>query len=374
MSERIIFYPEITAFGGGERILLALLKHLRVRTISHRLASYYQAVNLSAYADSPVPVEELCPPRHPFFKARSLCKYLARCQAGGAGTVLLVGIQAALHAGMLRSSDYVLMILDTPSLLSEGKRDPGPWPRLKGAVRSRLNHQFLRRGIRRARSVIVASQYMEREIQQLYGRSSIVTRQGGHVSPQSGLQPRLLRADQRLHLLSVSRLEENKRLDWILEALARPKWRAAFPPPAGHWHFDIVGEGKERERLKKQANELGLGEFVTFHGHVSDARLEDLYEKAAIFLMPARQGYGLPALEALTRGLPVVMHVESGVSEILNNSPWVELIDGGVDGLEAALLNICHRIQSGELARHSLPSFPSESEWAEQIRQICGWH
>jgi hypothetical protein len=45
-----------------------------------------------------------------------------------------------------------------------------------------------------------------------------------------------------------------------------------------------------------------------------------------------------------------------------------------VDGLEAAMLNIWHKIQSGELARQPLPSFPSEAEWAEQIRQICGWH
>src|SRR5207302_4258770 len=136
VAERIIFYPEIAAFGGGERILLALLRHLRLQAISHRLASYYQAVNLSAYADGPVPIQELRPPRHPFLKARSLRKYLARCQAGGAGTVLLVGIQAALHAGMLRSTDYVLMILDTPSLLSPGQLDQGAWPRLKGAMRS----------------------------------------------------------------------------------------------------------------------------------------------------------------------------------------------------------------------------------------------
>ena len=33
--------------------------------------------------------------------------------------------------------------------------------------------------------------------------------------------------------------------------------------------------------------------------------------------MPAVQGYGIPAIESLQRGIPVLLHRESGVSDIL---------------------------------------------------------
>jgi glycosyltransferase involved in cell wall biosynthesis len=368
MSERIIFYPEIVAFGGGERILLALLRHLHPRSVPPRLVSYYQSINLSTYANWPVSVRELKPPRNPFLKAYCLRRYLSRRQAEGAGTALLVGIQAALHAGMLKSKDYVLMILDTPSLLSPDAN--GTPSRLKASLRGLVCRPFLNRGMRRARVVIATSKYMADEIKQLYGRDAVIARQGGLTPPVRPQRP-LTDPKKCIRMLSVSRLEENKRVDWIMQALAR---QSASPDSMGAWHLDIVGTGAQLEFLKAQAKTLGLNERVVFHGHVSDDRLEEIYARADLFVMPARQGYGLPALEALMRGLPVVIHEESGVSEILRDTPWVELIQGGPDGLPASLQRICTRIQDGEIARQPLPAFPSESDWAEQIRDLCGWY
>ena len=90
--------------------------------------------------------------------------------------------------------------------------------------------------------------------------------------------------------------------------------------------------------------------------------------------MPAVQGYGLPALEALVRHVPLVMHRDSGVSEILGGSPWVELIDGTdehelVRGINAMVT----RLLAHAPDPRTLPSFPTESDWAAEVCRRCGW-
>jgi glycosyltransferase involved in cell wall biosynthesis len=373
VKERIIFYPEMIAFGGAERILLALSRHLHRCDIAHRLALYYLGTDLQSHADWPLPIRELRPPRNALLKARALKDYLGEQQRAEPGTALLVGIQAALHAGCLRSADYVLMILDTPSLLSNGGaqiRSVGA--RLRRAARSFASHQFLKRGVRRARAVITTSRYMAAEIQRLYGPQPAIARQGGLSSPLLPTSQVALRSSGA-RLLSVSRLEANKRIDWILQALVKPELRNQLEQHNASWHFDIVGEGAEKENLRRLAAQLGLTRSVTFHGHVTDTRLEELYAASSMFLMPAWQGYGLPALEALARRVPVVMHRDSGVSEILHGTQWVELIDGNVLGLVAGAVRMLGRLRAGRLLHEPLPSFPSEADWAEQVCEICDW-
>jgi len=85
------------------------------------------------------------------------------------------------------------------------------------------------------------------------------------------------------------------------------------------------------------SNSLGLGDAVIFHGFVTDEQLKDLYEKSHVFLMPARQGYGLPAIEALYQKLGLVVSEESGVIELLENTNWVTIARGGNEGFTRAM-------------------------------------
>jgi hypothetical protein len=61
------------------------------------------------------------------------------------------------------------------------------------------------------------------------------------------------------------------------------------------------------------------------------------------------------------------------VSEILTNTPWVQLVQGDVESLAVGLKAMMDHIQSGHLTSEALPAFPSESDWANEICQICGW-
>lgn len=61
------------------------------------------------------------------------------------------------------------------------------------------------------------------------------------------------------------------------------------------------------ERLKKKVRELGAEKFVNLMGFVPDGDLAGLYQEAEAFVFPTlSEGFGLPGLEAMAAGLPVV--------------------------------------------------------------------
>jgi len=372
VQDRILFVYEITNFGGGERVYLSLSKFMHAQGIPHRIVSYYQGIRLQDYADWPVKVEILSPKRNPLNKAWTLKKYLARQQALGVEKPLLVGLQSVMHAATFGSKDYALLILDTPSLLTTNRVQRSALSRLAAPLRSLLFERLTRRGVHQASPVIITTEIMAREIEGLYGLRPLVSHQGV-AGDKADYRHRPLTLGKPLRLLSVCRLEGTKRIDWILRSLAALE---AQEPPLHErkdWRLDVVGEGSCEGDLRSLVNSLGLADRVVFHGLVSNERLEEIYNEADLFLMPAVQGYGLPALEALTRKIPIVMHAQSGVSEVLGGTPWVEIITGGEETLTAGVGAMIGRLLGEGLTENTLPEFPTESQWAEEICRLCGW-
>lgn len=106
------------------------------------------------------------------------------------------------------------------------------------------------------------------------------------------------------YILSSARLDRAKRLDLLLEALARTRLpvRAIF-----------AGAGPDRERLEGIAARLGLGERVRFLGFVSDAELIELYAGArAVYYAPIDEDYGFATVEAFGAARPVITTDDSG--------------------------------------------------------------
>ncbi|MGE0041279.1 MAG: glycosyltransferase family 4 protein [Vicinamibacterales bacterium] len=131
------------------------------------------------------------------------------------------------------------------------------------------------------------------------------------------LAPRLSEGEQGDYVLSVARLEQNKRVDLIVRAMA--------DAPAG-LRLIVVGEGSQRPHVERAAEDAGVGDRVTFAGAVDDDTLVGLYRDAlALVYVPYDEDYGLATLEAFLAGKPVVTARDSGGT--------LEFVTDGVNGL-----------------------------------------
>jgi glycosyltransferase involved in cell wall biosynthesis len=128
----------------------------------------------------------------------------------------------------------------------------------------------------------------------------------------------------------VGTLEPRKGHDLLLRAVAEDGFddlAIVFAgPPAG----------RDAE-LRSLAQELGLADRLTILGRVDDAVLAGLYARAQVFCMPSLgEGFGLPVLEALAAGTPVVASDLPAIREVAGDAA-VLVAPGDVAALAAGL-------------------------------------
>lgn len=84
----------------------------------------------------------------------------------------------------------------------------------------------------------------------------------------------------------------------------------------------LVGHaGLDQDRLIAQAEQLGIKERVLFTGWIETSLLEGLYREATMFVYPTLlEGFGLPVLEAMHRGVPVACSNTSSLPEVAGNA------------------------------------------------------
>ena len=105
-------------------------------------------------------------------------------------------------------------------------------------------------------------------------------------------------------MLSVARLEKNKRVDLAVRAMAH------LPP---HLRLIVVGDGSFRPFIEREAEESGASDRITFAGAVNDDALVALYRDAlCLVYAPYDEDYGLATLEAFLAQKPVITARDSG--------------------------------------------------------------
>jgi glycosyltransferase involved in cell wall biosynthesis len=136
----------------------------------------------------------------------------------------------------------------------------------------------------------------------------------------------------KVNLLSVSRLREQKRHDLMLETLT-------FLPM--QYHLTIVGSGEKEENLKKLCKKLDLESRVTFEGQQSNPYT--YMKNADLFLLSSeREGFPNVLLEANALGLPIVaFSCKGGIKEIISE---------GINGFYVPFLECEHMAKKIEEA------------------------
>ena len=360
-----LFMSEIEAMGGAERSILALGRWLHGHSRPVYLLTYYDRIGLAQHADFPLPTVALNPANHVRAKVSALRQHFATVPKT-APPPITSGYQPALHCALAGVGRFHCLMHDTPSLFSEGRLS------LKQRLRFAVSNWQIGRGMRRTGGkVIVTSEFLQRECRHDFGVDAAIARMGGLSAD---LVFRRRRVGTELRMLSVSRVEANKRIDWMLRGLAALEAGRTPLSSQVEWRLDIAGKGSQLDAMRNTAQQLGLAGRVHFAGYVSDADLEALYEGAHLFLMPAVQGYGIPAIEALGRGIPVLLHRESGVSDILLHTPWTTVLTGGEEAMLPSLQDMLRWLRNNsQMTAPPPPELPTEAKWAEQVAQLCNY-
>jgi glycosyltransferase involved in cell wall biosynthesis len=129
-------------------------------------------------------------------------------------------------------------------------------------------------------------------------------------------------------LLYVGTRERRKNLMGLIEIFARVRERRpeAMLAVVGArpWAEAKEVHGVERwsgREVEDRIRELGVAKQIRILGHVSLQELVDLYSAAEILLYPTYyEGFGLPALEAMACGLPVVASSRSALPEVVGDA------------------------------------------------------
>jgi glycosyltransferase involved in cell wall biosynthesis len=195
-----------------------------------------------------------------------------------------------------------------------------------------LWREWLRLQISRADRVITVSDHARDDIADVFPGARAKLRTVYNAVSSSGKAASNRGQSRPIRLLYVGRDAPYKNIVGCIETVAGLK--AANVDAT----LTIVGEPDPRYPDVNQAIErLGLEDRIVITGHVDEKSLTRLYQQASVFLFLSRyEGFGLPPLEAMAHGVPVVSSNRASLPEILDGSAL--LVDPDDIGAAAAAI------------------------------------
>jgi glycosyltransferase involved in cell wall biosynthesis len=119
------------------------------------------------------------------------------------------------------------------------------------------------------------------------------------------------------YLLAVGIDQPHKRWDWVLQAVACIHQRSSEKIP-------LVAAGlrpKDRDRIVSLSSKLGISDRIVVLDHLRDEQMPTLYRNARALLYPTLiEGFGLPLVEAMTLGVPIVCSNLPPMNEIVGDA------------------------------------------------------
>jgi len=215
------------------------------------------------------------------------------------------------------------------------------------AASNRLHYRsVLSRSAPRCHRVVVPSHAVARSVEDVLGivRERVVVAHLGidarFVPPRRDIDPQAERKRLGLpdrYLLYVGNIEPKKGLDTLCRALAVARRDLGLSVPlviAGKRAWGLAG-------LDTLIHELGLRDAVLFTGYVPAEELPLVYGLADAFVFPSvYEGFGLPPLEAMACGAPVIASDAGALPEVTGDAV-LRVPSGDVRALADAMWRLC---------------------------------
>ena len=234
----------------------------------------------------------------------------------------------------------------------------------------------------RARVVLTVSENTRRDLIRVLGvdsRKIVVTPLGADSGFHPVRNPHVLDSFRRSrnlaggYILYVGNLKPHKNIERLVRAFSAislpGRMESRLDASLGNMKLVLAGSEDKRYRgVREEVRKHRLGGRVVFSGVSSKEELRYLYSGARVLVMPSLyEGFGLPPLEAMACGTPVVASKTSSIPEVVGDAGLlVSPYDEG--GLARAIRAVCmnkdlhHRLQARGLKRVRL------FDWDETAR------
>ena len=161
------------------------------------------------------------------------------------------------------------------------------------------------------------------------------------------------------HLLFVGTVAPRKNVDRLLTAYAQVRERRPNAPP-----LVLVGPATpESDQTLARLTRAPLVGHVRHAGYVTERELRTFYDEAVLLVLPSLdEGFGIPALEAMTVGVPVIAAARGALPEVVGDAGLL------VDPLDvSALVDALERVLRDDQLRQRLSASPS---WCRLLRRL----
>lgn len=190
---------------------------------------------------------------------------------------------------------------------------PDHAPRARKARFLWLYRWLVREAVLRSDAVICPSHATQRDLIELLGlphseaKIFVIPE-----APAATLRPAPERRSEDPLILFVGRRDPYKNLPLLIEAFAILRNRL---PQA---HLEVIGPPDPRyPEAEELARRLGVWDAIAWRGYAAHDVLAEAYQRAHVFALPSRyEGFGLPVLEAMACGCPVVCSRAGSLPEI----------------------------------------------------------
>jgi len=275
---------------------------------------------------------------------------------------------------LLMIRPYVVTIHDMANLFFDEEH---------GDFRMQLRRYRFRRGLTRANRVIAVSDATRRDVENLMGVSPDRIRRV-YNAPDPGFQDAAAACNpaerQRImeryqinypYLLYAGNIRRHKNVPRLVEAFAVVREDLASHPVYQHLRLVIIGDTiSQHPAVRQTVIKSRVEHAVRFLGFVPFETLRCFYESASAFVFPSRyEGFGLPPLEAMACGAPVVASNVSSLPEVVGDAAILVNPENVFDiarGIREALLDSQLR---GDLIRRGRAQ-ASRFSWERTARQV----
>lgn len=208
--------------------------------------------------------------------------------------------------------------------------------------------------------ILASSHYTRERVLENFPSANVSV---ARLAVQHSLCSKIQTTKEPFEILTVGRLAANEKYkghDLVIKALRILKVKGITIK------YHIVGSGSDSDRLQRLAQNLGLSSQVVFHGYLIDHKLQLIYARSSVFVMPSHvirrpfdiwsgEGLGLVYLEASLNNLPVIACEEGGQRDCVIHGetgflvqPHPEMI---ADRIEWFYLNRAECIRMGAKGR-----------------------